>query len=67
MAEQKMQSASGGKKSICLATLDKVHEAYLFNYLKATGIKVELLVNFKHPGVEIKRVDLNLFEGHDGQ
>jgi GxxExxY protein len=46
--------------------LDKVHEAQLLNYLKATGIRVGLLVNFKHPKAEIKRLVLNLPEGHDG-
>ncbi|MBW2647973.1 MAG: GxxExxY protein [Deltaproteobacteria bacterium] len=45
--------------------LDKVHEAQLLNYLKATGIRVGLLVNFKHPKTEIKRMVLNLPEGHD--
>ena len=45
--------------------LDKVHEAQLLNYLKATGIRVALLVNFKHPKAEIKRMVLNLPEGHD--
>ena len=34
--------------------LDKVHEAQLLNYLKATRIRVGLLVNFKHPKAEIK-------------
>ena len=43
----------------------KVHEAQLLNYLKATGIQVGLLVNFKHPKAEIKRMVLNLPEGHD--
>jgi GxxExxY protein len=47
--------------------LDNVHEAQLLNYLKATGIKVGLLVNFKHPKAEIKRMVLNLSEGHDTQ
>ena len=45
--------------------LDKVDEAQLLNYLKATGIRVGLLVNFKHPKAEIKRMVLNLPEGHD--
>ena len=45
--------------------LGKVHEAQLLNYLKATGIGVGLLVNFKHPKAEIKRMVLNLPEGHD--
>ena len=33
----------------------KVHEAQLLNYLKATGLKVGLLVNFTDPKAEIKR------------
>ncbi len=44
---------------------DKVHEAQLLNYLKASGIQIGLLVNFKHPKAEIKRMVLNLPEGHD--
>jgi GxxExxY protein len=47
--------------------LDKIHEAQLLNYLKATGIQVGLLVNFKHPKAEIKRMVLDLSEGHDTQ
>ena len=46
--------------------LDKIHEAQLLNYLKATGVNVGLLVNFYHPKVEIKRMVLNLPEGHNG-
>jgi GxxExxY protein len=45
--------------------LEKAHEAQLLNYLKATGIHVGLLVNFKHPKAEAKRMVLNLPEGHD--
>ena len=45
--------------------LEKAHEAQLLNYLKATGIHVGLLVNFKHPKAEVKRMVLNLPEGHD--
>ena len=45
--------------------LDNVHEAQLLNYLKATEIQVGILVNFKHPKAEIKRMVLNLSEGHD--
>ena len=44
--------------------LNRVHEAQLLNYLKATGIRVGLLVNFRHPKAEIKRMVLNLPEGH---
>ena len=36
-------------------SLEKVHEAQLLNYLKATGYKVGLLVNFTHPKAVIKR------------
>jgi GxxExxY protein len=46
-------------------TIDKIHEAQLLNYLKATSIRVGILVNFKHPKAEIKRMVLNLPEGHD--
>jgi len=35
--------------------LDKVHEAQLLNYLKATNYKVGLLVNFSHDNAKIKR------------
>lgn len=31
------------------------HEAQLLNYLRATGIRVGLLINFGQPKVEIKR------------
>ena len=44
---------------------DNVHQAQLLNYLKASGIQVGLLINFKHPKVEIKRMVLELTEGHD--
>jgi len=36
-------------------TLQKIHEAQLLNYLKATGYKIGLLVNFSHPKAVIKR------------
>ena len=42
--------------------LQKIHEAQLINYLKATGMKVGLLVNFRHTKAEIKRMVLNLPE-----
>jgi GxxExxY protein len=35
--------------------LEKVHEAQLLNYLKATKYKVGLLVNFAYPKAVIKR------------
>ena len=46
--------------------LQNIHEAQLINYLKATGMKVGLLVNFRHTKAEIKRMVLNLPEGHEG-
>lgn len=45
--------------------IDKIHEAQLLNYLKATGIRVGILVNFKHPKTEIKRMVLDLPEGDE--
>ena len=46
-------------------SLDKNHEAQLLNYLKATGIQIGLLVNFKNPKAEIKRMVLDLPENND--
>ena len=39
--------------------LDGVHSAQCMNYLKATGHKVCLLVNFGKPRAEIKRIVLD--------
>ena len=36
--------------------LNKIHGAQLLNYLKATNIKVGLLINFSNGGLEYKRV-----------
>ena len=58
----------GEKVIVELKTVDnlnKNHEAQLLNYLKATGIQVGLLVNFKNPKVEIKRKVLDLKENND--
>ena len=38
-----------------LESLQKIHEAQILNYLKATGYKLGFLVNFTHPKAEIKR------------
>lgn len=35
--------------------LHKIHEAQVLNYLKATGYKIGLLVNFSYPKATIKR------------
>ena len=47
--------------------LQNIHEAQLLNYLQATGFKIGLLVNFKHPKADVKRLVLDLPEGHDGE
>ena len=39
-------------------SIHKIHEAQLLNYLKATGFKIGLLVNFRHPKAEVKRLIL---------
>lgn len=36
-------------------SLNKAHEAQILNYLKATGFKIGLLVNFTYPKAEIRR------------
>ena len=35
--------------------ISKIHEAQILNYIKATGYKVGLLINFTYPKAEIKR------------
>lgn len=35
--------------------VQKAHEAQILNYLKATGKKVGLLVNFAYPKATVKR------------
>jgi GxxExxY protein len=45
--------------------LEKIHEAQLLNYLRATGIQIGILVNFKHTKAEIKRMVLDLPEDRD--
>ncbi|MBM2886265.1 GxxExxY protein [Chromobacterium phragmitis] len=35
--------------------LAAIHEAQLLNYMKASGIKLGLLVNFWHPKAEVRR------------
>ena len=45
--------------------LDRIHEAQLLNYLKATGLKVGILVNFKHAKAQIKRMVLDFQEIND--
>ena len=40
-------------------SLDDVHAAQCLNYLKATGLKVCLLVNFGKPRAEVRRIVLD--------
>jgi GxxExxY protein len=40
--------------------LDDVHAAQCLNYLKATGLRLCLLMNFGRPRVEVKRIVLGL-------
>ncbi|SPD71996.1 conserved hypothetical protein [uncultured Desulfobacterium sp.] len=45
-----------------LKTVDKIeriHEAQLLNYLKATGLRMGMLINFKNTKAEIKRFVLD--------
>jgi GxxExxY protein len=42
--------------------IEKIHEAQLLNYLKATGMNIGLLVNFKNTKADIKRFVLDLPE-----
>jgi GxxExxY protein len=42
--------------------LEKIHEAQILNYLKATGVQIGLLINFIHPKAEIKRMVLDMPE-----
>ena len=41
-----------------LRSMDEAHKAQCLNYLKATGIRLGLLINFGSPRVEVKRVAL---------
>lgn len=43
-------------------SLDKAHEAQRVNYLKATGMNIGLLVNFKAEKAQINRMVLGLEE-----
>ncbi len=38
--------------------INQVHRSQCFNYLRATGLKLCLLINFGNPRVEIKRIVL---------
>jgi GxxExxY protein len=42
-----------------ISAFDKIHTAQCINYLKATGKKICLLLNFGKPRLEFKRIILN--------
>jgi GxxExxY protein len=39
-----------------VSNLDPVHEAQLMNYLKASGLRVGLLINFARPKLQYRRL-----------
>lgn len=39
-----------------ISNTDSVHEAQLMNYLKASGVRVGLLINFGRPTLQYKRL-----------
>jgi GxxExxY protein len=41
-----------------VTALDAVHEAQLINYLKASGLRVGLLINFARPKLQYRRLVL---------
>jgi len=41
-----------------ISSLDESQKAQCLNYLKATGLKIGLLINFGKPRIEIKRIVL---------
>ena len=43
-------------------SIQKIHEAQLINYLRGTGKNIGLIVNFKYPKAEIKRLVYDLHE-----
>lgn len=42
----------------CAESLGPAHIAQCLNYLKATGLRLCLLLNFEHPRLQIKRIIL---------
>ena len=56
------------KVIIEIKTVEKlvpIHKAQLLNYLKATGLNIGIIVNFKSTKAEIDRVVFNLSEEHE--
>jgi GxxExxY protein len=44
----------------CVRVLDQAHRAQCMNYLRATGLRLCLLMNFATPRLEVRRIVLNL-------
>ena len=69
LSEKIIAAAYNVHKELGYGFLEKVYKnallIELLIYLKATGVNIGLLINFKHPKAEIKRFVLNLPEGHD--
>ena len=42
----------------CIESITSIHEAQLINYLKATGMKLGIIINFAKPKLEYKRMVL---------
>ena len=42
-----------------VSVLDDIHRAQCMNYLKATGLRVCLLINFGRPKLEVRRIVSN--------
>jgi len=42
----------------CVESITSIHEAQLINYLKATGMKLGIIINFAKPKLEYKRMVL---------
>jgi GxxExxY protein len=43
---------------IVVEEITKIHEAQMINYLKATGIKLGIILNFSKPELDYKRIVL---------
>ncbi len=41
------------KAAVCL---DRIHSAQCLNYLRATGLRIALLLNFGRPKLEVRRI-----------
>jgi GxxExxY protein len=44
----------------CVDSFSNEHLAQCINYLKASGLKIALLINFRRPKVEWRRIVYNL-------